>query len=82
MSIHDVECCEQTHVHGEIVDAVNQMIRFRYNQTKEVSSIINIVVRERANAYKDRVKVIKEIITKALYNKNTDTHIGEVENDD
>ena len=26
MSIHDVECCEQTHVHGEIVDAVNQMM--------------------------------------------------------
>ena len=26
MSIHDVEGCEQTHVHGEIVDAVNQMM--------------------------------------------------------
>ena len=26
MSIHHVECCEQTHVHGEIVDAVNQMM--------------------------------------------------------
>ena len=73
---------DDVYISNSKADAVNQMIRFRYNQTKEVASIINIVVRERGNAYKGRVKVIKEIITKALYNKNTDTHIGEVENDD
>ena len=33
-------------------------------------------------AYKDKVKASKEIITKALFNKNTDTSIGELEKED
>lgn len=73
---------EDVYASGGKADVVNQMIRFHYNETKEVASIINIIVRERANAFKDKVKMSKEIITKALFNKNTDTHIGEVEKDD
>ena len=60
-------------------DVVNQLVRLRYNQTRTVSAMVNIVVRERANAYKDKVKMTKEIIQKALFNKNTDTSIGEDE---
>ena len=73
---------EDVYISNGKSDAVNQMLRFRYSQTKEVASIINVIVRERANAYKDKVKASKEIITKALFNKNTDTSIGELEKED
>ena len=40
--------------------------RFKYNQIKELSNIASVVVMERANAYKDKVRMTEEILTKAI----------------
>lgn len=61
------------------VEIIDRYVRFKYNQVRELSIMINMVATERANAYKDKVKMYKEIIQKALFQKTTvvDTH-GEV----
>ena len=40
--------------------------RFKYNQIKELSNMASIVIMERANAYKDKVRMTEEILTKAI----------------
>lgn len=44
----------------------NALISLKYNETKAVASIINIVISERANALKDMVKQENQIVRKAL----------------
>lgn len=51
--------------HGSATTA-STFIRFKYNQTHELAIISNIVVREYANAYKDAVKMTREIIRRGV----------------
>ena len=44
----------------------NALISLKYNETKAVASIINIVISERANALKDMMKQENQIVRKAL----------------
>lgn len=53
--------------------SVEQFVRFKYNQTHAVASIINLVACERANAFKDNVKFHMAIIRKALADSKTKT---------
>ena len=62
--------------------SVEQFIRFKYNQTQAVSSIVTTVACERANAYKDNVKFHMEIIRRCLSNSNAKTDIGDVDKKD
>lgn len=52
------------------INAMNRLIRYKYNYTKALSSIINIATNEYCNAYKDNVKMVREIITGALKKEN------------
>ena len=42
------------------------LINAKYNETKELSKIINIVVTERANAFKDQVKQERRVVAMAM----------------
>lgn len=48
------------------LEKVNLLVVTKYNETKAVSSIINVVITERANALKDMVKQNRKIVGKAL----------------
>ena len=58
-------------------DLFDTMVKFKYNQTRQVAGMVNIVVREYANAYKDKVKMTREVIRKALFDTNTDSNMAE-----
>lgn len=62
--------------------SIEQFIRFKYNQTHAIASIVSTVACERANAYKDNVKFHMEIIRQCLSNSNTKTDIGDVDKKD
>lgn len=51
--------------------AVEAMLRFKYNQANKMASMINLVATERANAYKDQVKMTREIIKRSLFKSST-----------
>lgn len=58
---------ESTQAYTEdAVTKANMLVTLKYNQTKAYSSIINIVVTERANALKDMLKQENTIVRKAL----------------
>ena len=63
-------------------EVFDTMVRFKYNQTRQLAGMVNIVVREYANAYKDKVKMTREVIRKALFDSNTDSSMGESEKKD
>lgn len=63
-------------------ETLEAFIRFKYNQTRTVSSIANVVVREYANAFKDKVKMHREILRKSLFDKNTDSDTASTKADD
>lgn len=48
------------------------LIRFKYTQASKLASMINLVATERANAYKDQVKMTREIIKGALFKSSDD----------
>lgn len=58
-------------------ESIDRFVRFKYNQVKEISSMVNLVATERVNAYKDKVKMHREIIQKALFDKSTTTEIDD-----
>lgn len=56
------------------LEKVNLLVTTKYNETRAVSSIINVVITERANALKDMVKQNRKIVGKALSSgKKSDT---------
>ena len=57
------------------------LIKFKYNQTHTIATITNMVTTERVNAYKDLIKMNREIIQKALFDSNTETDIGSTKGD-
>ena len=54
-------------------NVMNHFIRYKYNYTRILASIINIATNEYCNAYKDNVKMARQIITGALKKDNIDT---------
>lgn len=48
------------------ISNVEAFLKFKYNQVNKISSMINLVASERANAYKDQVKMYRSIIKSAL----------------
>lgn len=52
---------------------LNKFIQYKYNYCRKVASIVNLVASEYCNAYKDNVKMSREIIVKSLYGKNDDS---------
>lgn len=44
--------------------------RFKYNQIHEIATITSLVFMERANAYKDKLKMLEEMISKAIITGN------------
>lgn len=64
---------------------VTALASVKYNETKAVSGIINIVVTERANAFRDLVKQSRQIVGKALAApkkklEKKDSDVGEATN--
>ena len=60
---------------------VSTLLTIKYNETKAVSGIINIVITERANAFRDMVKQSRRIVGKALSSgKKTSDDVGEATN--
>lgn len=60
---------------------VSTLLTIKYNETKAVSGIINIVITERANAFRDMVKQSRKIVGKALSSgKKTSDDVGEATN--
>ena len=47
----------------------NEFVRFKYNYCRKVAAIVNLVATEYANAYKDQVKMSKDIIITGLREK-------------
>ena len=47
----------------------NEYIRYKYNYCRKIAGIVNLVATEYANAYKDQVKMSKEIIMTGLKSK-------------
>ena len=54
------------------MDKVEKFLRFKYNQSNKLAGMINLVASERANAYKDQVKMVRTIIKKALFKSKDD----------
>lgn len=54
-------------------EVIDTFIRFKYNQTKTLSAMVNLVVREYANAHRDKVKMYREILRKSLFDSKTDS---------
>ena len=73
---------DTTHVSSSKREVLETFIKFKYNQTREVSAIANVVVREYANAFKDKVKMHREILRKSLFDKNTDSDTASTKADD
>ena len=63
-------------------DLFDTIVKFKYNQTRQVAGMVNIVVREYANAYKDKVKMTREVIRKALFDDKTDSNMAEADKKD
>lgn len=60
------------------ISVMNRFIRYKYNYTRTLASIINIATNEYCNAYKDNVKMARQIILGGMKkenraSKNTDT---------
>ena len=49
----------------------NEFIRYKYNYCRKIASITNLVATEYCNAYKDQIKMSKEIIMKGLQEKSS-----------
>lgn len=63
-------------------EVFDTMVKFKYNQTRQLAGMVNIVVREYANAYKDKVKMTREVIRKALYDGKTDSNMADADKKD
>ena len=55
------------------MSVMNRFIRYKYNYTKALASIINIATNEYCNAYKDNVKMARQIIIGSLKKENTES---------
>ena len=63
-------------------EGLDTMVKFKYNQTRQLAGMVNIVVREYANAYKDKVRMTREVIRKALYDGKTDSNMADADKKD
>lgn len=62
----------------DIMKKVSQLLTIKYNETRALSSIINVAVTERANALKDMVIQNRRILGKAIRSpKDTDDNVSE-----
>lgn len=62
----------------DIMKKVSQLLTIKYNETRALSSIINVAVTERANALKDMVVQNRRILGKAIRSpKDTDDNVSE-----
>lgn len=62
----------------DIMKKVSQLLTIKYNETRALSSIINVAVTERANALKDMVVQNRRILGKAIRSpKDTNDNVSE-----
>lgn len=52
------------------INTLNRFIKYKYNYTRTLAGIINIVTNEYCNAYKDNVKMARQIIIGSLKKEN------------
>ena len=57
---------------------VTTLLSVKYNETKAISSIINVVISERANAFRDLVKQSRKVVGKAMQSKKKGTGSDDV----
>lgn len=50
--------------------ALNNLVKFKYDQVKNISTMINTVMVERLNSYKANIKQNSQILRQALFNKS------------
>ena len=59
-----------TNYKDSVIQNINVYYNFRFKQVKEVSTMCTIIATEKTNAFREQLKLYRDIVRQSMYNKN------------